>query len=200
MGYLLIILGLLLALAGTIIVARGAGKNVNEQPVDQPAVVSEPEASEATAEKKGKAFEDYIVRLLNKSNNMTLQRRNADRLVDGTLDKGSLDPDLLVELKLERKSFRFAIECKWRSSADANGEVAWSNRAQRERYIRYARKNDLVVFVALGIGGDPGKPDQLYIIPIDKLASHTCNLGDFAGYAHALDAPLYYNVKTRTLR
>lgn len=198
MGYFLIIIGAALLVAGIIVLTKGGNGQVTSDYGETDEIIASEFSKdvEATPEEKGKAFEDFIVRLFDK--NTVLKRRTSDRFVDGRLDEGSMEPDLLAELRLGSGSYPFAVECKWRSSAK-DGEIQWSYEAQRERYEKYAKENDLDVFVAIGVGGEPANPDKLYIVPLSSLKDVKCRIDEIACYNHDTKKPLYYDIKSRKL-
>lgn len=198
MGYFLIIIGAALLVAGIIVLTKGGNGQVTSDYGETEEIIASEfsEDVEATPEEKGKAFEDFIVRLFDK--NTVLKRRTSDRFVDGRLDEGSMEPDLLAELRLGSGTYPFAVECKWRSSVKDN-LITWSYEAQRERYEKYAKENDLDVFVAIGVGGEPANPDKLYIVPLSSLKDVKCRIDEIACYNHDTKKPLYYDIKSRKL-
>ena len=199
MGYFLIIIGAALLVAGIIVLTKGShGQASSSENIETEVTIASefPEDVEETPVEKGKAFEDFIVRLFDK--NTVLKRRTSDRFVDGRLDEGSMEPDLLAELRLGSGTYPFAVECKWRSSVKDN-LITWSYDAQRERYEKYAKENDLDVFVAIGVGGEPANPDKLYIVPLSSLKDVKCRIDEIACYNHDTKKPLYYDIKSRKL-
>lgn len=199
MGYFLIIIGAALLVAGIIVLTKGGNEQVTSDDGETEVTIASefPEDVEATPEEKGKAFEDFIVRLFDE--NTALKRRTSDRFVDGRLDEGSMEPDLLAELRLGSGTYPFAVECKWRSSVK-DGEIQWSYEAQRERYEKYAKENDLDVFVAIGVGGEPSSPKKLFVVPLYALKDVRCHIDDLAPYAHDTKKSLYYDIKFHKLR
>ena len=199
MGYFLIIIGAALLVAGIIVLTKGGNEQVTSDYGETDEIIASEfsEDVEATPEEKGKAFEDFIVRLFDE--NTALKRRTSDRFVDGRLDEGSMEPDLLAELRLGSGSYPFAVECKWRSSAK-DGEIQWSYEAQRERYEKYAKEHGLDVFVAIGVGGEPSSPKKLFVVPLYALKDVRCHIADLAPYAHDTKKSLYYDIKFHKLR
>ena len=75
MGYFLIIIGAALLVAGIIVLTKGGNGQVTSDDGETDEIIASEfsEDVEATPEEKGKAFEDFIVRLFN--DNTALKRR-----------------------------------------------------------------------------------------------------------------------------
>lgn len=79
-------------------------------------------------------------------------------------------PDFLF--RSQRTQKEFAVECKWRKHwvIDAQGTSGmWWNRKQDERYRAYEQRMNVPVFVVFGIGGTPGKPENIYFVRLAEL-------------------------------
>jgi hypothetical protein len=62
-----------------------------------------------------------------------------------------------------------AVECKYRSEyvvGTKGDEGVWWNKAQGERYARYGVKNNVPVYIVVGIGGNPKSPKIISYIPL----------------------------------
>ena len=77
-------------------------------------------------------------------------------------------PDLQLELKLESEKYPFAVECKWRNDF-WKGIIEWARDAQISSYQEFQVSKDMPVFIALGVGGTPSDPRDLFIIPLSHL-------------------------------
>jgi len=124
---------------------------------------------------KGRLFEICIAELLTKKHGFTL--------LEWTPDKGfgkkifvaaNLHPDLVFANKAGEQ---FAVECKYRSGFGPfkvdkfYDAVSWCKAKSLINYQRFARKRKINVWVALGVTGDPRKPDVLGFIPLHTLAN-----------------------------
>ena len=78
------------------------------------------------------------------------------------------DPDFVLK---ERKTGKvFAVECKYRSDyiIGSRGEKGvWWKREQGDRYSQYSQKENIPVYIAIGVGGNPKNPEQIGLIPIE---------------------------------
>ena len=119
----------------------------------------------------GHAFEDYIVTLFNKRNFRLLEWRSDKKASNGAYPINNTLPDLEFETK-GRNSYRFAIECKFRKSFYYGG-INWASREQISVYKDYQNQNDIQVYVAIGIGGLPTNPEELFITPLYHICKYT---------------------------
>jgi hypothetical protein len=115
-------------------------------------------------EEAGLNFEKFIVKKFDRKY-FKLQKWAGDKFVDGIFDESNLDPDLQLELSVGGKKYSLAVECKWRSS-DKNDYVMFANEKQLERYQAFEKENGFPVFIALGLGGTPSSPDELFVFPV----------------------------------
>lgn len=120
---------------------------------------------------KGREFEDFVLELFD------LNEKNAYSLIDWRSDKSSGEarplsnsyPDFVIEYKDGKNKKQFAVECKWRAYISRSKNNPLFKEEQVARYQDYARYHNKEVFVILGVGGEPSMPEELYLIPIDKL-------------------------------
>lgn len=122
---------------------------------------------------KGSRFEKYLASQFPESKY---------KIVDRTRDNGKylarhVESDGNPDLRLRNLETRneFAIECKWRAKWRGNpshGDVGISwNPKLTERYLTYGRNSKIPVFLALGVGGTPEKPKEVYVVPMEVLSN-----------------------------
>ena len=86
-------------------------------------------------------------------------------------------PDLLIE-EAETKR-RIAIECKWRNHINDASMKDLFLSEQLSTYQKFSEEKCLPVFIVLGIGGSPSDPNNVYIIPLEKVPfEQTSNQND----------------------
>lgn len=78
-------------------------------------------------------------------------------------------PDLVWKYK--PNAFEFAVECKWRSGWwQWNDNQYWIDCMGGDHklgvYNRFSEQRNMSVFIALGVGGQPDNPMELYLIPL----------------------------------
>lgn len=193
MGYILIIIGLAVVVWGITIVRKSQKTETNS---DQPYISekesileekSEPKAAISKSisdenKEKGDTFEKYIVKNFSPKY-FTLQEWRSDKYVDGVYAVSNHFPDLEVVFELKSKGVKeaFAIECKWRKNYFKNG-VEWAKNYQIENYKEYAEKVNIPVFVVIGMGGKPSKPNELFIVPLSEIKSNILTKSELEKY------------------
>ncbi len=138
---------------------------------------------------KGEAFEDYVrdivftkanYKLINRTHNY---QTNRDDYVDN-----SLMPDFEFQCLETKKSFH--VEVKFRSGTyNKQDKIEWCKPYQLKRYKTIDKNKK--VFLALGIGEDPRRPDEVFIIPISGIIF--CEFYDsyLDKYSFYLDKPIF---------
>lgn len=147
---------------------------------------------------KGKAFEKYVVSKFSKKY-WKIHDWRGDKNLGDRYAETSQDPDLEMKLSFKGKEYIIAVECKWRRTADSNSTIKWSYPDQLERYRKFQKDKKMPVFVAIGVGGQPSSPDQLYIIPLDKMSGLSIKLDNYSSYSHDLNKNLFYDTETGKL-
>jgi len=126
---------------------------------------------EKTAKEKGDAFEHYVISKFDR-NFFRLKDMRSDKGVKGFYPESNKYPDLVLEYK--PSSSQFAVECKWRAGwwRREGGEesIDWAGGDKKiQNYNEYAEKNNIPVFVVIGLGGEPDKPEKLFVAPLNAL-------------------------------
>jgi len=118
---------------------------------------------------KGGLFEEYIKNLFNEDS-FKIKKRYKSRLIPpDTFISGLGNPDFELVF-VEKNQHPFAVECKWRKSF-YRGKIDWAKPNQIQRYIDFERKRAMPVFIAIGIGGDPDKPEKLFVTPLCNISN-----------------------------
>ena len=141
------------------------------------------EISKPTSFVKGEDFENYVretifpkdsYKLLNRTHNY---QTNKSDFVDN-----SLMPDFELQC-LETKQ-KFYVEVKFRQGVYSHKDkIEWCKPYQLKRYKSIDK--DKKVFLALGIGDNPKKPKEVFVIPLSSI-----NFCDF--YDSFLDRYSFY--------
>lgn len=122
---------------------------------------------------KGRAFEDFIIRLFNERSFHLKEWRKSEKFPDSNLPLDHADPDLEMELVFSgARKYRFAVECKWRKEF-RDGKIEWATSRQICTYEDFQRGYRIPVFVAIGVGGEPDNPEKLFVTPLDNIRDYT---------------------------
>ena len=210
MGYILIVLGLAIVVWGIIIVRKPQKKTEtieinNEQTVKneaKPTVNEKIQQDDFDENKaKGDAFEKYVVKNFD-THYFTLQEWRSDKYVDGIYAVSNHFPDLEVAFTFRKKNISetFAIECKWRKSYYRNG-IEWAQDYQIKNYKEYADKLSIPVYVVIGVGGEPEKPNELFIVPLAEMNSNTISKSELRNYKKDLsDKKFFWDYENNKLK
>lgn len=121
--------------------------------------------------KIGSEFERFVIDCFHFKTHPSLRllEWQGDKIdINGVYPEANRNPDMVVSVKVGGYEYRFAVECKYRSS-DSDGVVYWANREKIEIYNRFSDERLMPVFVVIGIGGTPSDPESVYIVPLHYL-------------------------------
>ncbi len=118
---------------------------------------------------KGYAFEDHVISLFETRKFKLLQRHNDRKASDDLYLLSNSDPDMEF-LYLGSKNHRFAVECKWREKFK-EGRMVWASGHQICMYEKFQNQTGLPVFIILGVGGEPSKPERVYLAPLKEIST-----------------------------
>lgn len=110
----------------------------------------------------GLAFERHVAGLFGKDFKILKWMQEG-----ATKEQVDFSPDLEVEHV--ESGDTFGVECKYRSSR--LNKLPWAKEYQLKKYGRY-REAGKPLFIVIGLGGTPEKPDYMYCVPAWK-ATHT---------------------------
>jgi hypothetical protein len=147
---------------------------------------------------KGDAFEAYVVKHFRKKY-FTLQEWRGDKYVDGTYAISNHFPDLEVSFNFKDVNDHFAIECKWRGYF-YNESITWAKDYQIGNYQKYAAKTKLPVYVVIGVAGEPSSPEEIYVVPLNKIKDATLTREELKPYLKEGDDHFYWDYKKQELR
>lgn len=120
---------------------------------------------------KGSLFEEYVIRLFNEDNFKLIRRRKSEKLEDRALLQDCANPDLELIFGRHRKH-HFAVECKWRKEF-RKGKIEWANYNKIRTYKNFENKNSIPVFIVIGIGGEPSRPERLFVTPLRNIEMYS---------------------------
>lgn len=149
-------------------------------------------------EKNGLDFEKFIVQKFS-DKLFKVKEWAGDKFVKGVYAETTQHPDLLMEFIGYKQNKQFAVECKWRQNSVKDG-IPFSTQDQLSRYRDYAKKKEIPVFMAIGLGGKGATPDKLYIVPLDDISKPFMFLGQLKKYEKNVKADFYYDYKTEVLK
>ena len=123
------------------------------------------EASPSEKEKMGRDFEKFIRTRFNESKYKLIDWRGDKHISGWAAPESSRYPDL--QFTDIASGSRFAVECKCRRAEWSC--LWWTNTEKLKIYKDYSAREQVPVFIAIGIGPDGLSPDSLFIVPLAKM-------------------------------
>jgi hypothetical protein len=151
--------------------------------------------------KKGHKFEKYVVSLFTKQENYFSIIEWTTDIYDKSKNikvESNKNPDLVILYKPTKE--KFAVECKFRSGpfqSDKYKEdvLKWSYPDQIRRYNTYSAKNKIPLFIVIGYGGLPDKPEKMFCLPIQDAQYPELFLSYLENFARSPTKPFFYKNK-----
>ena len=114
---------------------------------------------------KGEEFEEYVRKYLFPISDYDLVHKTHDfNSNKGDYVETSLMPDFKFRDKTNGKEFY--VEVKWRrGNYNRENKIEWCNKSQLHRY-KSIDSVENKVFIALGIGDDPNRPEEIFLFPM----------------------------------
>lgn len=140
---------------------------------------------------KGDLFEEFIVKQFDKSNFSILEWRS-DKYIDGVYAQSNKNPDLEIIFQTNGFAKHFAVECKFRS--EFNGKaIQIAREDQLRNYKLFEETKKIKVYIALGVGGIPQKPYELFIIPLSEIKYNILFYNTLSLYKKDSNTQFYYD-------
>ena len=149
-------------------------------------------------ENKGLVFENYIVSLFSKDY-FIVKDATSDKSFDGRHVESNKNPDLILEISTSAGKAKFAVECKYRSTLNKKFPVEFCKDYQLKNYQNYGIEMGLDVFLALGVGGSPSKPEELFVFSLKNLKENTISFEQLVIYKKK-SKNFFYDMSTKVLR
>jgi hypothetical protein len=109
--------------------------------------------------------------LFNKDNFRLIKWRKSEKLQDRDLLQDCRNPDLELIFGKYRKH-HFAVECKWRERF-LEEKITWASNNQICSYQDFENQCRIPVFIAIGIGGEPSRPEKLFVTPLRNIEMYS---------------------------
>ena len=114
---------------------------------------------------KGEEFEEYVRKYIFPMSDYDLVQRTHNYNSNNVdFIESCLNPDFKFRDKKNGKEFY--VEAKWRSGVyNKENKIEWCKEKQLKRY-KAIDNNENRVFIVLGFGDKPSKPDEIILFPI----------------------------------
>ena len=125
------------------------------------------------AERKGQAFEMFVRDHFNHKDYSLVEHVN-DKASHEHVTERSKYPDMVFRHR--SSDTKFAVECKYRSKWEINGnapQIEWAEEHNIENYLQFSEERKMDVVIIIGIGGTAEKPEEVYAAPLHALKKFT---------------------------
>lgn len=126
---------------------------------------------------KGQKFEDFVLKKFNKGDFSLVKKTLPIPKFDGPIIENNLDPDFVFRFKKNLE--KFAVEAKYRSYL---GNYALIYPDQMARYKQFEEEEKIPVYIVIGLGGFPDNPNEMFLVPLKKAASHELSIEFLSKY------------------
>lgn len=125
-----------------------------------------PIRTENTPYDVGKKFEDYVMELFPAKHFNIVHKTVGAADLNGRFTEDCVYPDYKFrDLETGRT---FWIECKYRSHYERDGSVTWTDDKHLEKYKDIQKKTGTKIYIILGVGGKPSRPEKMYCFDLDR--------------------------------
>lgn len=147
---------------------------------------------------KGIDFEKYVLDNFEEKY-FIMEYWQSDKEHNGRYPESNQNPDFVFRLETQNGRGNLAVECKYQSNINANAPVKFCEDYQLRNYQNFGHRNKMNVFLILGLGGTPKKPDELYFIPILDMKSNSILYKDLQKYSKKIGTRFFFNLDFGTL-
>lgn len=147
---------------------------------------------------KGREFEDFVLSLfdLHDGDDLVLQEWQGDKKLGLLSPENNSNPDFVFRYGRRH----FAVECKWRERLSKDiGETLFQKR-KLDDYMTFSSRRRIPVTIVLGVGGDPGNPESLYVIPlkdVEGILSHSDSIELYRNESMTLSCSMFLRSRRR---
>ncbi len=139
---------------------------------------------------KGASFEGYVEKLFAR-NEWKIEQDNTFRKLNRWVESYS-NPDFVFVHR--RTGRRLAIECKYKLKE--YDPIIWAYENQIENYQNFSKKQNIPVFVILGIGGKPTNPKRVFLVPLNQIKYPDVKI-DYLEKFERRDPKKYFSLDSR---
>lgn len=200
-GIILMVVGALTLVLGIVVYSINGKDSIAQTEVVVNSKLKEDIAEDDTDlnYKNGYEFEKFVVKKFNPKY-FKVKEWAGDKYVEGVYAETNQHPDLLMEfLEYNENNKEFAVECKWRQKLYKNG-LDFSTTNQLNRYRDYSKKKNIPVFMALGLGGKGGSPEELYVVPLKDITKPYMHVSELEKYKKDMKTNFFFDFKKGELR
>lgn len=140
---------------------------------------------------KGAEFENFIQKRFPAQDFSIVEKTHKFTKPGERYIESDLNPDFVFRHRIS--GAMFAVEAKYRSSLNGEGKLQWCTGEQLKRYNVFSQERNMPVYIAIGLGGRPNFPDELFLIPLEDAKYVALYPSVFKKYSKNLNDNFYWS-------
>jgi hypothetical protein len=155
---------------------------------------------------KGHDFENYVANLFKlRGDYFAIEHWSTDHSDkrSGIKVESDSQPDFLIRYNPTKE--HFAVEAKWRAHTYYNKKIRdyvikWAEPYQIKNYQQYSKKNNVPVFVVIGLSGKPNNPALTFCLPLKEAKYPDIFRSILEKYERDPEKPFFWDSKVKVLK
>lgn len=149
-----------------------------------------------TDEKKKDPFEKFVVERFDETDFEILEW--SDKTTEERPGRSNRHPGLEIRFRHKDYNIVFDVACRWRKGFFDN-KILWAKPHQWDIYNEFEHRTGKPVFVVIGVGDDPGNPENIFILPLKKICSTELSLFQLKQYQKVSNRNFFFDPENRIL-
>lgn len=145
-------------------------------------------------------FEEYIAGLFDPAR-FKVKKFCTENISKAPANSPKPHPELEFDFSNSGHNHQFAIHCTWNHSffnIQNETGIFWARKSQIRNYNNYQKNKATPVWVAIGIGGIPSNPEQLYMARLSELKEKFIPVSELEVYKIRKESPRFsFNPNTK---
>jgi len=140
----------------------------------------------------GKRWEDRVASLFQSRYFSIVEKTHPFETNESRFVESSKNPDFIFKYKPTAE--KFAVECKFRTGLNADGQLVWSNPSQLRRYQDFERQRRMPVFIVIGFRETASSEIKMFNIPLSVAKYPALYESVFSQYERPVDKPFFWRM------
>lgn len=138
----------------------------------------------------GKRFEVHVENLFARKFFKLVEKTHSYKTNTERYVESSKNPDFVFEYVITKE--KFAVECKFRTKLNSNGQLQWSYPSQLKRYQNYAASSGIPTYIVIGLHIDDDVDARMFNIPLREAKDPVLNATILEKYERAYQRRFFW--------
>ena len=138
----------------------------------------------------GKRWEDHVESLFKSRYFVVVEKTHSFETNASRFVESSNNPDFIFRYRPTGE--HFAVECKFRTGLNADGQLVWSNPSQLRRYQDFEQRRKMPVFVVIGLMDYDSRGNVMFNIPLSVAKYPVLYESVFSQYERPVDKSFFW--------